>query len=241
MIWAMRMLVVAALVPLLMLTADERLYHWAQGIDRGAVAVWAAITELGLSGWVLVPTGIAGIGALLMSVHAASAAMRRGYAVIRDRALFIFAAVAATGLTAAFFKQVLGRARPSLYEARGAIDFELLAFSHKQAGFPSGHATSIVALAVALALLFPRFRWPALALGAVVAFSRVPVGAHYASDVVAGAALGGFGTLFLAERLAARGRVFDRTLTPLDGRGARAALRHSWRRVPRDPRARSRA
>jgi undecaprenyl-diphosphatase len=56
--------------------------------------------------------------------------------------------------------------------------------------FPSGHAATSAAGAVALALLVRRFI-PALALlAAAIAFSRIYVGVHYPLDVVAGAALG---------------------------------------------------
>ena len=58
------------------------------------------------------------------------------------------------------------------------------------ASFPSGHATSAFAAAVALALLVPRAGWWALPLAALVAYSRVYLGVHYWSDVIAGAIVG---------------------------------------------------
>jgi membrane-associated phospholipid phosphatase len=59
----------------------------------------------------------------------------------------------------------------------------------KTSSFPSGHASSA---AVAAVLLSERdSAWPLYCgLGAVVAVSRVYVGVHHASDVVAGAAVG---------------------------------------------------
>ena len=58
------------------------------------------------------------------------------------------------------------------------------------ASFPSGHATTAFAAAVALTLLVPRAGWWALPLAAVVAYSRVYLGVHYWSDIIAGALLG---------------------------------------------------
>jgi undecaprenyl-diphosphatase len=59
----------------------------------------------------------------------------------------------------------------------------------KTSSFPSGHASSAAVAAWMLAERDPL--WPAYAAtGAVVAASRVYVGVHHASDVVAGAALG---------------------------------------------------
>jgi undecaprenyl-diphosphatase len=64
--------------------------------------------------------------------------------------------------------------------------------------FPSGHAATSAAGAVALALLVRRFV-PALALlAAAISFSRIYVGVHYPLDVVAGAALGAVVALALS-------------------------------------------
>lgn len=82
--------------------------------------------------------------------------------------------------------------------------------------FPSGHATTSMALYLVLALL--SFGWVrnraartctlvgALALSALIGFSRLYLGVHYLSDVLAGFALG---ALWVAVCVAA-GVVFDR-------------------------------
>jgi undecaprenyl-diphosphatase len=56
--------------------------------------------------------------------------------------------------------------------------------------FPSGHAASAAAFATAVALESPRTGLLVAPLAATVAYSRVHVGAHWASDVVVGAAFG---------------------------------------------------
>lgn len=63
--------------------------------------------------------------------------------------------------------------------------------------FPSDHSTAAFAIAVAVALRFRRLGWVALAFAAALAVVRVFVGAHYPSDVVAGAALGSLAALLL--------------------------------------------
>jgi undecaprenyl-diphosphatase len=55
---------------------------------------------------------------------------------------------------------------------------------------PSGHATTAFAGAGVLAYLWRRW-WPAfLVAAALVAYSRLYVGVHYPTDVLAGAAIG---------------------------------------------------
>lgn len=56
--------------------------------------------------------------------------------------------------------------------------------------FPSGHAASAAAFATGLALESSRYGLVAAPVAAAVAFSRVYVGVHYPSDVLAGCALG---------------------------------------------------
>lgn len=58
------------------------------------------------------------------------------------------------------------------------------------ASMPSSHTSAAGAMAAALAGLFPRLAPLVYALVAVVSVTRVVFGAHYPSDVVAGAALG---------------------------------------------------
>ncbi len=93
-------------------------------------------------------------------------------------------AVAAAGIFVTIFKELFDRARPPVagIDAVGVIP--------ASASFPSGHSATAFAAAVAVGLFYPRLRRPLLALAAIVALSRVYLGVHYASDVVAGSLLG---------------------------------------------------
>lgn len=70
--------------------------------------------------------------------------------------------------------------------------------------FPSGHAASAAAFAAGVVLEDPRWAVAIVPLAASVAFSRVYTGAHYPSDVLAGAAIGA------GAALAVRGLVPER-------------------------------
>lgn len=79
-------------------------------------------------------------------------------------------------------KRVVRRPRPDLPDlpARGRTPSQL--------SFPSAHAASSFAAATAFGPLLPRLPWRGLAV--TMGLSRVVLGVHYPSDVLAGALLG---------------------------------------------------
>ena len=125
-------------------------------------------------------------------------AMKTPFLCRRVRALkaaaasaFLFAAVAASGIAADILKIIIGRPRPRLL--REDADFtglHFITFDAKHWSFPSGHVTTITAVACALSFFYPRQRVLFFLLALLIALSRIIVGAHYPSDVLGGAALG---------------------------------------------------
>jgi undecaprenyl-diphosphatase len=97
----------------------------------------------------------------------------------------ILAAVVAAGLTTVL-KDLFERVRPTL--ADPAI--EALVATPSSPSFPSGHAATAFATAIAVGAFYPRLRWLLLGLAAVVGLSRIYLGVHYMLDVLAGTALG---------------------------------------------------
>ncbi len=95
--------------------------------------------------------------------------------------------------------------------------------------FPSGHATTAFAAAIAFGALWPRLRPLLWTYAIVIALSRVIVTAHHPSDVVAGAIAGVVGALLVRDWLAARRLGFS-----VRADGAVAALPGpSWARIKR--------
>jgi membrane-associated phospholipid phosphatase len=109
------------------------------------------------------------------------------------RALFVFASVAAAGLTADLFKVVLARRRPRLYLFEGLHGFDFWRLDASHLSFPSGHTATLFAAAASIALLAPRWRVPAFAVAALIGFGRIATLDHYPSDVIAGAWVGVLG------------------------------------------------
>jgi len=96
----------------------------------------------------------------------------------------------AIGLSDAFCYRVI---KPAVQRARpesAGVCVILRTGSHGGYGFPSNHAANAFAGATALGMAVPGLRWLALAVAALIAYSRVYVGVHFPADVVAGALLG---------------------------------------------------
>jgi membrane-associated phospholipid phosphatase len=95
-------------------------------------------------------------------------------------------AAAVAGVTVELLKGVFDRARPPLADP----GLDAVGVLPGSTSFPSGHSATAFAAAVAVGMIFPRFRRPLLALAATVALSRVYLGVHFATDVLAGSLLG---------------------------------------------------
>ncbi|WOF45138.1 phosphatase PAP2 family protein [Sphingopyxis indica] len=112
----------------------------------------------------------------------------------RTTALRLFAAALTANLASTFLKNLYDRPRPALVPHLDHVS---------SWSYPSGHAASVAAVAIALTLLFPP-RWRrGAAAGAALAIlltdlSRVTLGVHWASDVVGGTLLGAAAALAIA-------------------------------------------
>lgn len=108
----------------------------------------------------------------------------------------VFAIAAASSTANAVLKPLLPRRRPAASELPA---YQTLDDPPTSSSFPSGHAASAAAFATAVAMESPRLGLAVAPLAATVAYSRVHVGVHWASDVVSGAALGA-GLALLSRR-----------------------------------------
>ena len=84
------------------------------------------------------------------------------------------------------FKLIFSRPRPlAVLENVHVLGIKYYTYS-----FPSGHTTVAFAFATILAIKLPKIRIPIIIIAILIGFSRIYIGAHYPSDVLAGAVLG---------------------------------------------------
>lgn len=192
--------------------ADSAATAWAQSIDGPARAALRALTRFGKSDWILIPLGVS-LLALHLLPRVVNVTPERDLGRLTRRLGFLFLAVAGSGILAVALKYGLGMPRPSA-AATGALPIRFT-LDPAFASFPSGHTTTAAALAMAVTLVAPwagLVLWP-FAVG--VGVSRMVVGAHHLSDVVAGFGLGAFSVLALAVVLGRRGYGFGAGAGPI--------------------------
>lgn len=175
------LVVVPIAVAALILLADGGVAQWIEDEIRGTPLFDAANwwTEIGRSNWTFIAAGVALVIGLIWK--------RRRLA---GGALLLAATVGASGILTNLVKVLVGRARPKLLAEEGSLAFAPFSVGYDWNSFPSGHATTALAIAGTFWVIDPSRRWLWLALGISVAATRVLLNAHYAGDILAGGVLG---------------------------------------------------
>ena len=89
-------------------------------------------------------------------------------------------------LNSSFLKFLVDRPRP----CHELANVHLLVGCGSGYSFPSSHAVNNFAAAMVLSYFLPRWTWAFFCYASVICFSRIYVGVHYPSDVIAGAMIG---------------------------------------------------
>ncbi|SCB35787.1 phosphatase PAP2 family protein [Rhizobium hainanense] len=197
-----------ALSLLVMWTADYPLGVWMKSFPTQLRGTAKWFSSLGTGLLVLSFSGALLIFAILAPAHKLRKSVRTGADLIATAAAFVFLAVAGGGIVDSLAKNIIGRARPELLDTNGAFSFKPFAFHADFASFPSGHSATAGAMAMSLALVFPRLRPVFMPVGVLICLSRQWVGAHWASDTLMGWGVGVAFALWLAHVFARRRLLF---------------------------------
>jgi membrane-associated phospholipid phosphatase len=197
-----------AFVALAVAFVDAQSLGWARDLPGWARRFFQTVTRFGRSDWLLIPTGVLGLLLLFGEWSRVKRRIAAAWAEIGALVGFFFIAVAGAGIATDLVKWTLGRSRPNLFATDGLLTFTPVSFDYAHVSFPSGHATTIAAAAVALALIWRRLAIPLALVALVIAVSRVAVRAHFPSDVIGGVFVGTAFTLALAYSFAGAGIAF---------------------------------
>ena len=172
---------------------------------RGTPSLWwvRILTDFGKDEYVL-----AVLAALLVLVAIFAPALhgvRRSLLLgLGTRLQFLFCAVAVSSLVTEVIKWTVGRGRPGVGGEGDVFHFSHFAGTPAYFSFPSGHATTAFALALAVAAVWPKARGAMIVYALVILATRLVLLAHHPSDVVAGTLIGVIGALFVRYWFAAR-------------------------------------
>jgi membrane-associated phospholipid phosphatase len=200
-LWLSAALAVAIIV--LMFAIDA--WEITQMPKRGTPSLWwlRIVTDFGKDEYVLAV--LAAMLIVIAIVAPALRGVRRSMLLgLGTRLQFLFCAVAFSNLVTEVLKYCVGRGRPFVGGEANAFHFSHFAGNPAYYSFPSGHATTAFALAMAVSAVWPQARVAMAIYALIIAVSRLVLLAHHPSDVVAGAMVGIVGTVFVRYWFAAR-------------------------------------
>src|SRR5262249_46928142 len=117
-----------------------------------------------------------GVTLLIVCLALALLSRRLRKSRMREAAWLGALSFAAAGLTEFILKHLVGRPRPDTTLIAASLFGP--SFEPDIDSFPSGHATSVFAVATAFAVYYPRLRWPLYGLATAIALGRVYLARH---------------------------------------------------------------
>ncbi|CCE03912.1 phosphatase PAP2 family protein [Bradyrhizobium sp. STM 3809] len=174
---------------LLMLAFDA--YEIGLMPARGTPSLWPwrIVTEFGQDEYVISVLAVGVVVTILIAPLWPEATRSRLLNFATHMQYFFFAVVTSV-LAAQVLKYIIGRGRPFVGGKANAFNFDPFNGTPAYFSMPSAHAVTAVALAFAVAAVWPRLRIPMFIYAVIIVVSRLVLLAHHPSDVVAGAVVG---------------------------------------------------
>ncbi len=163
--------------------------------NRPLEQFFETVTRFGESKWYLL--GFGGLAIVFRYIFRLKS--------VSNRFLYLFLAVAGSGLIVDILKFVFGRARPKLYFEQQIYGIKFFGGEYLYYSFPSGHCATVSSLGVGALLFFGKKSLPILVFCALVVLSRIAITAHYLSDIVAGVYVGVLFSVWLAHKMREKG------------------------------------
>lgn len=111
----------------------------------------------------------------------------RKYTYLKNFSIFSIIYMISTGVLTQIIKHLIGRTRPNHINLDDVVYFNFFTTDSSFHSFPSGHSSTIIAVVLILCLALPSLRFFLFISGSIIAISRMVVGAHYFTDIIAGA------------------------------------------------------
>jgi membrane-associated phospholipid phosphatase len=166
---------------------DVMLAYYCKSLNSHILDLFEFITKFGMASWYLVPSLAAFLIFELLY-------KKKLWSI---RALFVFASIAFSGILVDILKFIFGRYRPIMLFDYGLYGFSFFKTSSDLTSFPSGHASNITALIISLYFIYPKYRNIYIIVAVLVIISRMILGLHFFTDVLAGSYLATITTLIV--------------------------------------------
>ena len=168
---------------------DIGLYNYFSNFNHSLGAIYLkeffiGITKLGDSLWYFLII----ITSFLISVifEKTKVLPSMNYQKIKNFCVFGFFYLLSVGLVTQILKHLVGRPRPNYTDLNNSFGFNFFSFDSAFHSFPSGHSSTIISVVIILSLILPSLKILFYIFGFFIAISRVVVGAHFVTDVIAG-------------------------------------------------------